>query len=172
MKIEDYIAKFGNRTMLPEVLDPILRPHILRVGMLAFNEETACAWGGPFEGGYAGYTLKDYRVSAPHSGLHYLVQNDLYLSERLRKRQVLIERLKMPSKADKQKHYEIFNDVIDFATTAKPIRLYMFGNDDTSFSKFYATTEEALAEVDLLEACEPLDFYKDLMALEGFVFTN
>ncbi len=154
--------------MLPRNEPDPYHPHVLRVGMLEFTEETAHHWAGPFEGGYAAYKLMDYRIFSRFSGPEFLRLNDLSIQEKMRKR----EQLKHLSKKERLAHYWIFSDEVDFPTTEKPIRLYVYGNDDTSFSKFYATTEEAVAELNLLEGCGALDFNKDFLALGGFVFTN
>ena len=33
---------------------------IIRGGLLQFTEDSACNWGGPFEGGYCVFRLQDY----------------------------------------------------------------------------------------------------------------
>ncbi len=63
--------------------------------------------------------------------------------------------------------------VIESPTTALPVRLYFCGNDDTSYSKFYAKVEEARFDLDMLKSLEadgPLDFHE--FCAIGFVFTN
>ncbi len=57
-----------------------------------------------------------------------------------------------------------------WVTTARPIELRVYGNDDTSYTKFYATVEAAWEEVALFESNQPLDF--DEFVAFGFVFTN
>lgn len=63
-----------------------------------------------------------------------------------------------------------FKGLIDGPTSKTPFSLRLFGNDDTSYSKFYGTLEEAQGELDLLLQAEPIRF-EELKAL-GFVFTN
>ena len=56
-------------------------------------------------------------------------------------------------------------------TTACPFELKLFGNDDTTWSKFYATSEEAREELALFEVNQPLN-YHGVVHDFGFVFTN
>jgi len=53
----------------------------------------------------------------------------------------------------------------------KPIALVMYGNDDTSYTKLYATEEEAMAELNLFSETEPLDA-RDVIFNFGFFFSN
>lgn len=118
-------------------------------GMLQFNEETACIWGGPFPGGFASYFIKDYNS---------------------------IKHWKDPSKtlAEANSIYMEKNNItyIDFPTKEKPIALYLAGNDDASYSKYFATAEEAEQELKSLLVKQPLDFFNDLGDVNGWVFTN
>lgn len=59
----------------------------------------------------------------------------------------------------------------DWYTVEKPFCLYMCGNDDCSYSKFFPTLEETREDLAILEACQPLDIHKDIVN-NGFVFTN
>ena len=60
---------------------------------------------------------------------------------------------------------------IDRPTVEKPFALKLAGNDDVSYTKFYATLEEAQAELSLFTADQPLNF--PLYVQEnGFAFTN
>lgn len=125
-------------------------------GMLQFNEETACCFGGPFPGDFAFYKIKDWsKITYWKDPTINLAQaNSNYLE-------------KHPSK------------YIDCPTAEKPVGFMLSGNDDTSYTKYFATIEEARAELALLEANQPLDLFKDLDFFHpedspngGWVFTN
>jgi hypothetical protein len=53
----------------------------------------------------------------------------------------------------------------------KPIRLWLLGNDDTSYSRWFASEQQAREFLDLLVACQPLNFTKDVID-SHFTFTN
>lgn len=52
-----------------------------------------------------------------------------------------------------------------------PFSVYMFGNDDCSYTKWFATKEEVTAEVEYLRKMQPLDFTLDIKD-RGYIFTN
>lgn len=118
----------------------------LRAGFLQFTKETAHNWAGPFEGGYAAFHLVDWT-------------NATYQYSKFTPKKNGIKVLDYISKS---------ND--PHPTFEFPIELKMYGNDDTSYAKYYKTQEEALAELQLFEDNQPLDFkiIKDFK----FYFTN
>lgn len=150
---------------------------LIREGMLQFTEETACVWGGPYPGGYAHFVIRDYsrypfwkdpKITLPEA-------NSFYYKEKLRKLQ----------NCTTKKEREKYQFTIDTVTAEFPISFRLSGNDDTSYSRFFATTKEALEELELLLACQPIDFFKDLdlhypwwcgvtgkRTAGGWVFTN
>ncbi|MFA6235106.1 MAG: hypothetical protein WC824_13110, partial [Bacteroidota bacterium] len=117
-------------------------------GMLQLNPETAPSLGGPYPGGFAAFVLRDCRVDWMGRDVEPVTsKNDRYLSD----------------------HPEIV--LVDFPTSAKPFELHIAGNDDASWSAYYATEKEAMDILELLEAGQPLDLYEDVISL-GFMFTN
>ncbi len=62
-------------------------------------------------------------------------------------------------------------EMLEGPTVERPWWIYVFGNDDTSFSKWVGTKQEALELLALLEAGQLLDFDKDFWPL-SWVFTN
>lgn len=114
-------------------------------GMLLFTEKSAHLWGGPFKGNYAQFTIVD------HTGASFLLGETESDEGR-------------PSILGKTESDE------GWPSRERPVSFHICGNDDMSYSKFYATEQEALDELALLCANEPLDFHEvwDL----GFVFTN
>lgn len=132
---------------------------LIMEGMLQFTAETACSWGGPLYDNYAQFVLDDWSeatfTSGPNKGkkvLHVWDLNDKLLEAKCIRRGIKHEKY------------------IQRANLNKPIKLWIFGNDDTSYSKFYSSTEEAVNELNLFIANEPLEF--DIVYDFGFVFTN
>jgi len=132
----------------------------LRGGVLLFTAETADRWAGPFEGGYAAFRLTDHRETR-----HYL---DRRPKARKRTGRELPPRLLVT--VGDALHARHPGEHQEMVTTAKPFELRVYGNDDTSYTKFYATEEEALAELALFEGSGPLDFHEFVGF--GFTFTN
>ena len=52
-----------------------------------------------------------------------------------------------------------------------PYRVYLAGNDDCSYTKWFATEKEMKEEVKYLRKMQPLDFYLDVIQ-RGYIFTN
>lgn len=176
MNIEDFESQFG------KVWRKGLRNNDyqvdLREGMLKFTDETHWALANSFHG--FGYfltssfslsvlsSLNDFKQEQRFSRFNFPrrfkykdhAKSELHLQKRL-------ERL-----TDKElKDWETgqkFN-YIDSPTKEFPFRLYICGNDDASYSKFFATEEGMNEELDLLLACQPIHFYNDLV---GYIFTN
>ena len=129
--------------------------------MLAFNEETACCWGGPFPGNYAVAFVRNYKYRKD------LRKVSDYDSFRIKE----FETVKSP-----QKHgWKSWRDVpVPDPTVEFPVALHVTGNDDTSYAKYFDSVDAAVELLDLLEACaddKPLDMQMDFLSLD-FVFTN
>lgn len=56
-------------------------------------------------------------------------------------------------------------------TVEKPYKLWLLGNDDVSYSKFFPTLEDAKKEVDSLENNQPLNFRIHINS-RNFVYIN
>lgn len=52
-----------------------------------------------------------------------------------------------------------------------PYRIYLYGTDDSSYSKWFLKAEDMLEEVKYLRKMQPLNLQRDLLD-RGFVFTN
>ena len=144
MELKDYFLKYGDEYRV--YLTPIKSfGRMIKYGMLQFTEESAFNWGGPFPGNFVYFELKDFFgiTMARRDGIKSVCE----LGD------------------------ENMEGSQDWPTTAKPIWLKLMGNDDTSYSKFYATEREALEELKLFEGNEPLDFLEVVKDFE-FTFTN
>lgn len=168
MTIDEYLAQYGSlmqdhtRSYVRGLASDSGYGRYIRGGVLQFTPETASSWGGPFEGGFAAYRLTDHRSTSHH----------LDRRPKARKRtgreplpKLLIE---VGDEYMKDAHPNARQDMV---TTAKPFELRMYGNDDTSYTKFYASEESALEELNLFETTQPLDF-KEIVWGFGFAFTN
>jgi hypothetical protein len=116
-------------------------------GMLQFTEDSAACWGGPFDGNFAYFSMQDYTKATMPYGKNK-GENLLLVWSKTR-----VENKKEGASMD------------------NPIRLYMSGNDDTSYSKFYASENEAKKELNLFIGNQPLDFH-DVVQDFNFLFTN
>lgn len=164
LTIKEYTEKFGK--CWGDFEDSFSKRNvvILSQGLLSFTKETAYNWAGPFDGGYAQFVLSDHSNELK---LPYLYKNlgiDCKLRLEADQQFFAIEKAKA---LKTKKEFKIPNDI---PTIDKPIRLWILGNDDTSYSKFYKTKEEALEELNLFIANEPLEF--SIVYDFGFVFTN
>ena len=120
--------------------------------MIEFYPDDAPMWAGPFRGKYAFLSVDDCRGCV---GLDTLEEIRAKEEASLRKR-IRAEKLS-PSKRTRigLKNYRYYWH-LDTATVEKPFRVYMCGNDDVSYSKFFETLEEAQAFADHFVACQPL----------------
>lgn len=154
----DHTTQYGN--------DFATQPPVWEVAstMVLFNEETACQWGGPYPGNYAIAMIKDYRLDLGYRLLpEQLLREQLW--ESMQKNWVKYNtKLKNPPKNASEIRLE-------YPTVECPIALIFQGNDDTSYTKWFATTEEAIELLELIQSAEPVDFFKDFIVW-GFVFTN
>ena len=146
----------------PTMIDDLNQSRTIVEGFLLFNDETADRWAGPFEGNYAQFVVRDYTHAVigygKSKGQSYLGSMAKYEAERKRK---------IESGFHGNALYIVPNHIVSWEN---PIRLWMFGNDDTSYSKFYKTEEDAVSEMNLFIANEPLDF--QIIRDFNFVFTN
>lgn len=139
--------------------DSFFMPRFIASGILEFTEKSAYHWAGPFPGNVCAFRIEDHSfavyAAGPNKGKLYL---DIYKKYR----------------EDNMRH-NIFLDLPsmrmdDYPSHEKPISFHCYGNDDSSYTKFYATPEEALAELELFRGTQPLDFHEFIDF--GFVFTN
>jgi len=148
---------------------------VLRQGVIQFTAETACNWGGPFAGNVASYVLRDMRLAYP-----------TFLYQPIAKSQEEAAKILTNCLAAKTRHADqhramlvqveagnadVIHQVTERGTAEHPFHIWIMGNDDTSYSKWFATEAEANEVLDLLEAAEPVDFDKDFLPL-GWTFTN
>jgi len=136
-------------------------PGLLSCGMLQFSPESAPYLGGPFPGGCAVFTLKDTRkIRVPRRG-----KDGLYLKGRT------WSLAASGSHAAGQHPNEPWAQPGQSASMQFPIKLYIAGNDDDSWSHYYASRWEARKALQRLENQQPLDLHSHLLDY-GFIYTN
>lgn len=166
MEVAEYLKVSSERARYREYLISHSRNALL-TGMLLFNDKTACCWGGPFPGNYAFFCLTDERANK-------YIGTDAKALQRMENniREARLNKERKP-RHDKNSpdvlHYLKIHYLNEYPTVERPYRLYMMGNDDTSYTMCFASEEEAREFIVLLEACQPLDI-KDIQC--SFAFTN
>lgn len=183
MLIADYQKKFPDE----KVYCVKENPYIIEQGMLEFTEDSADCWAGPFNERWAYYSVSNGHLLHRYRNYPLLsiaeAKEQARLSScgwpsrfRLTERSVMSEHKvqlmfsQMNKEEIKNKEHHIENSYKDYYTLDTPFRLYMCGNDDCSYSKFYPNLEQLREELAILEACQPLEM-TDIHNL-GFVFTN
>jgi hypothetical protein len=161
MTIQEYLDLYGKemrestRNYAVNLASPMGWPGAVHLdsGVLQFSAETAACWGGPFEGGYAVYRLTNH--SATMAGQPATRHRPSTLKPYCRLGDL------QAGASERQ----------EYPSTARPIELKMWGNDDTSYTKYYATAVEAREDLALFQASQPLDFHEVVEGFE-FIFTN
>lgn len=167
------------KAMYPDafVFDYRDKPGCLDTGVLTFTPETAGSWGVPFEGGVALYVLS--HVPTWHQEHKWFEWDRVPTLEdsvpealaRVQKWRRTEDRRKAEA-AIEAWDKDMIHAVLEGPTREHPYRIWMLGNDDTSYSMWFATEGEARDMLALLEACQPLDFDRDFAKLATWTFTN
>jgi len=166
LTVEEYTAQFGKCWGLSKTLMPGVR--LIKEGLLLFTPGSAACWGGPWEGGYAQFHIKDHSqetvTHGPNKG----------------KLRLPIAKIEWEEHQAKEKRRAAFwgrssglsiSERMGYPSVEFPVRLWMAGNDDTSYSKCYRNEENALTELALFIGNEPLDFHEVVHGF-SFIFTN
>lgn len=163
MKLEEYLSTYPNKNYKSYLTNPWPKKDgPIIEGMLLFNEETACAWGGPFPGNFAYFELRDC------SGEKWLVTEEEQVARFINNHNKYAKR-KLTESSENYNIY-IIHAKNEYPTLEKPFRLRMAGTANTSYSVNFSTKEEALEFITLLEYMQPLDMHKDIQP--SFAFTN
>jgi hypothetical protein len=153
LSIQEHIKTYND---CPDYLESLAdSERVVDVGMLSFDEKTAHNWHGPFKGGYAFYSIQDYTGYADLCTIEQMNQkeDDFYAKH---------------DPKDERKGYNWYKET---TTVEFPVRLYMCGNDDCSYSKYFKTFKEAQDLLASFDTKAVLNFYRDIRD-NGFVFTN
>lgn len=160
LTIEEFKTKYPGEfcwASFKETIHP--GTELILEGLLQFTPETAHNWAGPLYGGYAQFVLTDWTNSKFSAGADK--------GKRV---------LEVWAAGDKERQAkalrrgEEFHPYNDRPSLERPVRLWMMGNDDTSYSKFYTSVQEAMDEITLFIANEPLEF--KVIWDFNFIFTN
>lgn len=154
MKVQEYINLYKTKVYL---YDPEGKFHdteyslLIDEGMLKLKPKSAFSIGS-WPGDYVYYEIKMYK-----RGLHTLEK--IYKNEE--------EYWKKQKRKPKTNYkFEPDRPTIEF-----PVSCKIFGIDDASYSKFYATIEEAVEDMKLILVCQPIDLWNDLIN-DKWIFTN
>ena len=165
---------------------------------LEFTKESACSWGGPFvQDGKEGaclsikkqkkrkYPIFNVATNYSYYDLPYHIQKitdgmatgkvkrgDYWMGEVSTKEKVKF----FNSLSARDKHstaLEYYNKYWykEYIESILPYKIYLCGNDDCSYSKWFATQEEVDKEVEYLRKMQPLCFGRDICQ-RGYIFTN
>ncbi len=169
MTCHEYEALYGIGTCYTIKTEPFVHKDnrnsiSLKQGMIQFDEDSACAWGGPFPGNFAYYLLQDWRVAKRYNEDSLIIAGaDAFAELNIKKHREGCSDEKF--NLVMEMHYRN-----EYPTESKPFRLYMCGNDDTSYSRNFTTAEEALYFIELMEACQSLNMFDDIQ--NCFASTN
>ena len=152
-------------------------------GMLQFDD-SASHFAGPFPGNFVYYCiLNEYSnwptlpsiedVKTEHRFSRHNFPTRLNFRDDAKNEQHLQKRLKMLTPKELKQWELIQNKDVSIteATVENPNKLWIAGNDDTSYSKFFPTLEDAKQELYFLENNQPLNFNIHIKS-RNFVFTN
>lgn len=164
LTLSQFKIRYPNWTYLIDPFNEKEYGEILSEGFLEFTNESALNWGGPFPGNHARYVLCDYSsamfLNGKHKGKRKLDVWDARREEAIRK-----------YKSGFHPECKWVIHPIDCASNKSPIRLWLLGNDDSSYSKFYSAKQIAIDELNLFIANEPCD-YNEIIKNFNFIFTN
>jgi hypothetical protein len=164
MEVSEYIFKYGNQVFISDRTDE----NILDIHMFQFNEETACHWGGPFDGGFAFGMLINNLLPDASKRIRILPSKKDLQEEKIKK--IRKTEYEFPVGKKRTELIKLLDLPYDGPTQEKPFQIYLMGNDDTTYSKFFSNYEDAREEFDLLKFCQPLDMVKDIYPT--YLFTN
>jgi len=141
---------------------------IVKSGFLLFTESSAHNWAAPFSGNYAVFVLQDFTNAECIAHGKSVNLLDMYDESR----KAAEAKVARGHNEYKSRYEKVFStDYNDRPSKALPIQLKMYGNDDTSYAKFYPNVDSALSELELFEENQPLDF-EEIVKGFGFIFTN
>jgi hypothetical protein len=161
---------------------------------LEFTEETASSWGGPYKMGDklgCAMKLKDgenqiatiapinfqadwkyYNIPQKFRDTIKESDSDIYKMTPLEKENLFnsfptnIQHSLCRSvlKSWEENNFERLNQKL-------PYKIYLYGNDDCSYTKWFSSQKERKQELNYLRGMQPLDFNKDVVQ-RGYSFTN
>lgn len=185
MNLEQYKILFPNeRVWRTTLTDANGNSAVIVEGMLQFDD-TADIFAGPFEGGYAHFALTDHRnLPGPYGSVQLVAwhlerfrmshwnfplgvykepaENEAHLQRRL---------AKLSPKELRAWEARVAACHIETTTVEFPFALKLSGNDDSTYTKFYPTLEDANHDLQLMLDMQPCNFQLHVDE-NGFVFTN
>lgn len=152
---------------------------------LEFMKETAHCWGGPHKlNDKLGAILK-VKENKPEDYVVDLKDFSYYNLPKHLEKQTSDKEIYNMSKEEKHNYFDSLSAAdkhyiakrqlqwIDkeWLESKLPFKIYLSGNDDTSFSKWFATKKEVQEEINYLLKMQPLCMHKDIYDRD-YIFTN
>lgn len=175
---------------------------VLFNGAIKWHDDCASCWAGPFDGNFAGISVKHYHnknlkkplitlscsmehhkqylLYSPYTYVNYLNLNETERNSFLQKGSLTHEEVteifensayvKWKVEEDIFKSLKYYGEEIyGYASKELPYKIYMYGNDDTSYSKTFASKNETFSVIEKICKNPTMDFLQDELK---FVFTN
>ncbi len=167
---------------------------------LEFTPETACSWAGSYEqDGKQGCSMsvkeKEEKLNFPdlnfkqkfsywhcnyalHKKLDKIgkekgfVNGDYYIyGISPEEKETLFDSFSLAEQFDVYRKFLKGYTEKEMLNSLLPYKIHLAGNDDCSYSKWFATEEELITEIKYLRAMQPLDFKLDIYNRD-YIFTN
>jgi hypothetical protein len=156
-------------------------------------DESAFNWAGPFETGEKKGCIVDYgqnkqktsypilNVKTDHSFYHLPDKTRQKLGKSAndhwkltpKEKKELFNSLSVKDQYETARNYfkQKNGYLEEMLAQTQPFRIYLAGNDDYSYTKWFSTEEEMNEELRYLRLMQPLNFFLDI-AERGYIFTN
>lgn len=182
MNMREYFDKFPNEEVW-RLRDS--RPYVLHECMLEFTADSAHSLAGPFNVVYAyscimdGHQLRNPLLSmeklekaAAHA--YYNFPRRFCLTPKSEMSDHRVENLlkEMTKKELKDYYSRIVEQIHGEYSKQNPWGLFIAGNDDCTWTKFFPSLFQALEEKHLLEVCQPLSWHELFHNNRDYYFTN
>lgn len=182
------------RGRIPEPVEYTSTTYLQGKEFLHFTDDTASCWGGPVtQDNRLGCVASILRRREPPSlirpiifekdwcfySIPYKVRTKLQLTANQVYDMTSTEKRRLWSKFDWYTKLEVCKGLLTSYTNNKyeriweyfPYSVFLQGNDDTSYTKWFATKKQAEAEMKYLRVMQPLDFIRDIIQRD-YIFTN
>jgi hypothetical protein len=142
---------------------------------LEFTKDTAYNWGGPIEmNGKLGAEYSFYKRDNKIPEFQFVTNSVFKMSQDFEKLTYEEKVNKFNALPTEDKYRLLKKQAMNLMEEIDhwlPYQIHLGGNDDTSYSKYFATEEEREDELNYLLMMQPLHFEKDIID-RGYLFTN
>lgn len=133
--------------------------NIIKCGMLEWDKDSAWRWSGPFPLDTVFFKIRDYRIKTKYDK-PLKNESDLliYIENNIKKYNYITN-----------KEFYLKENLALTPTIENPIKFYICGNDDCSYTVVFPNVRSAL---NALEYIEELPLFEVLFDEYGFMFSN